>query len=171
VLVYPDEFVVQQRHEDEAGVVTEGREALSGQTEDTDRILLSWADIERGFAGDEAYNVVLHEFAHLLDHVVGGELSRRPGGTASTWHDVMEVEFDALCDAVDAGEETLIDPYGAEDPAEFFAVCTEVFFELPGPLQARHPALYAVLVAFYGTDPAGWEAAQPDVALPGSFTR
>jgi Mlc titration factor MtfA (ptsG expression regulator) len=171
VLLYPDEFVVQQRHEDEAGVVTEGSEALSGQTEDTDRILLSWADIERGFAAEEAYNVVLHEFAHLLDHVVGGELSRRPGRAISSWHDVMEVEYDALCDALDAGEETLIDPYGAEDPAEFFAVCTEVFFERSGPMRSRHPDLYLALVAFYGIDPAAWEATQPEVARPGSFTR
>jgi Mlc titration factor MtfA (ptsG expression regulator)/transglutaminase-like putative cysteine protease len=171
VLVYPDEFVVQQRLEDDAGVVTEGSDALSGQTEDSSRILLSWADIERGFAGDEAYNVVLHEFAHLLDHVVGGDLSRRPGSSDSSWHDVLEVEYDALCDAVDAGEDTLIDPYGAEDPAEFFAVCTEVFFERPGALQARHADLHAVLVSFYGTDPAAWSAAQPTVAREGSFTR
>ena len=171
VLVYPDEFVVQQRHEDEAGVVTEGSEALSGQTEDTDRILLSWADIERGFAGDAGYNVVLHEFAHLLDHVVGGELSRRPGRAESSWHDVMEAGYDALCVAVEAGEETLIDPYGAEDPAEFFAVCTELFFELPAELRHRHPELYAALADFYGTDPATWPADQPDVARTGSFTR
>jgi Mlc titration factor MtfA (ptsG expression regulator) len=83
----------------------------------------------------------------------------------------MEVEYDALCDAVDAGEATLIDPYGAEDPAEFFAVSTEVFFERPGPMRSRHPDLYAALVAFYGTDPAAWEAAQPGVARTGSFTR
>jgi Mlc titration factor MtfA (ptsG expression regulator) len=164
VLVYPDEFVVQQREEDEAGVVTEGSEVLSGQTEDTDRILLSWADIERGFAAGEGYNVVLHEFAHLLDHVCGGELSRRSGSTSSTWHDLLEAEYDALCEAVDAGEETLIDPYGALDPAEFFAVCTETFFELPTAMQARHPQLYASLVAFYGTDPAAWPR-------EGSFTR
>jgi len=70
-----------------------------------------------------------------------------------------------------SSSDTLIDPYGAEDPAEFFAVCTEVFFELPGAMQARHPDLYAVFVAFYGTDPAAWPAAQPAVAREGSFTR
>jgi MtfA peptidase len=161
ILVYPDEFVVPRQRVDEAGVVTQGHEALAGQSEETGRVLLSWWDIEHGLAQGDGYNVVLHEFAHLLDHAVGGELSQRPGSTASTWHDVLEAEYTALCDAVDAGADTLIDPYGSEDPAEFFAVCTETFFELPEALLTEHPALYRVLAAFYGTDPASWACVEP----------
>ncbi len=156
VLVYPDEFVVAQRHEDEDGVVTEGQDVLSGQTVDTSRILISWADVLHGIQANDGYNVVLHEFAHLLDHEVGGELSRREGRSRASWHDVLEAEYETLCAAVDAGEDTLIDPYGAEDPAEFFAVCTETFFELPGALRLRHPPLYAILADFYGVEPARW---------------
>jgi hypothetical protein len=159
VLVYPDEFVVEESDVDEAGVITEGSRALSGQTLDTDKIVLSWRDVQESGKGD-GYNVVLHEFAHYLDHTVGGALTARAANGANNaltdWHGVLHREYDALCDAVDRGEETLIDPYGAEDPAEFFAVATETFFELPEELLHHHPALYTTLRDFYALDPARW---------------
>jgi Mlc titration factor MtfA (ptsG expression regulator) len=61
-----------------------------------------------------------------------------------------------LCNSVDADEDSLIDPYGAEDPAEFFAVATEAFFENSAALRDRNAALYAVLKGFYALDPASW---------------
>lgn len=158
VLIYPNEFVVAEADEDEAGVVTEGERVLSGQTVDTARIVLSWRDVQTGGAEGEAYNVVLHEFAHYLDHSVDGALSdagaRREAFDA--WHDVLDREYEALCDALHRGEETLIDPYGAEHPAEFFAVATETFFEQPREMKRRHAALYGALHSFYGLDPARW---------------
>ena len=163
VLLYPDEFVVQEADEDEAGIVTEGSRALSGQTLDTARIVLSWRDVLE--SGDETliYNVVLHEFAHYLDHSVGGMLSAADGAPRSleAWHAVLEREYDALCDAADREEETLIDPYGAEDPAEFFAVAAETFFEAPVELEHHHPALYRELAGFFGLDPARWPTPSP----------
>jgi len=158
VLLYPDEFVVAEKDEDEAGVVTEGTRALSGQSFETSRIVLSWRDVQEGGAAGEAYNVVLHEFAHYLDHSVGGVLTRPSSRHRALrrWHDVLSREYEALCDAVDAGEPTLIDPYGAEHLEEFFAVATETFFEQPRELQRRHSQLYAELSRFYGLDPAAW---------------
>lgn len=158
VLVYPGEFVVEDRDEDEFGLVTVGRRALSGQTIDVSRIVLSWEDIEDGLAGDEGYNVVLHEFAHYLDHLAEGALT--DGGVlapgAQRWHAMLEAAYEALCDAVDRGEDSLIDPYGAEDLAEFFATATEVFFERAREFRAAHPRLHAELREFYGVDPAEW---------------
>jgi MtfA peptidase len=154
VLLYPDEFVVQESDEDEAGVVTEGERVLSGQTFDTARIVLSWRDVQESGAEDEAYNVVLHEFAHYLDHSIDSALTER--GHASSWHETLEREYDALCEAVERGEETVIDPYGAEHLAEFFAVATETFFEQPGTLRDAHPHLYEELRRFYSLDPAAW---------------
>ena len=58
--------------------------------------------------------------------------------------------------AAERGQETLIDQYGATDPAEFFAVVSETFFERPGAMASLHPALYAELRALYGVDPAAW---------------
>ncbi len=157
VLLYPDEFVVQQRDEDESGVVTESEQVLSGQTLDTDCIVLSWADVEQACNHDGDYNVVLHEFAHLIDHAVNGELSQRDGQRNASWHDVMEAEYLLLCKRVDAEQASLIDPYGSEAPAEFFAVCTETFFGRPTELRQQHPQLYAVLADFYGLSPADWD--------------
>jgi len=158
VLVYPSEFVVEDRIEDEYGLVTEGSRALSGQTIDVARIVLSWDDVEAGLAGDDGYNVVLHEFAHHIDHVMEGALT--DGGAlapaAARWHATLQSEYDALCDAVDRDEDTLIYPYGAEDLVEFFATATEVFFERAVEFRAAHPRLHAQLCDFYGVDPAGW---------------
>jgi Mlc titration factor MtfA (ptsG expression regulator) len=159
VLVYPDEFVVTRDTEDEDGVVTHATEVLSGQTEDTSRVLLSWRDIELGHARDDGYDVVLHEFAHVIDHHLDGRLTRRDGAAdadSADWHDVLEREYESLCNEVDAGAETLIDPYGAEDPVEFFAVCTEVFFGQAVALRERHAGLYGALSRLYRLDPAAW---------------
>jgi len=158
VLVYPGEFIVEDRDEDEFGLVTVGRRALSGQAIDVSRIVLSWEDIEAGFTGDDGYNVVLHEFAHYLDHLAEGALT--DGGalapSAARWHATLESAYEALCDAVDRGEDSLIDPYGAEDLAEFFATATEAFFERAREFRAAHPGLHAELREFYGVDPAAW---------------
>jgi Mlc titration factor MtfA (ptsG expression regulator) len=158
VLLYPNEFIVKETDEDETGVVHEGESVLTGQSVDTSQIVLSWRDVQASSTEDEIYNVVLHEFAHFLDNSVDGTLtdtgSRREAFEA--WHDLLDREYQALCDAVDRGDETLIDPYGAESTAEFFAVATETFFEEPGQMQRLHPALYASLASFYGLNPADW---------------
>ncbi len=157
ILLYPDEFVVEERDEDEAGVVTEGTRALSGQSFATSRIVLSWKDVQQSGRAGEAYNVVLHEFAHHLDHSVGGLLtSPSKHRSLKRWHSVLEREYGALCIAVERGEPTLIDPYGAEHLEEFFAVATETFFEQPRAMQLQHAHLYSELRAFYALDPASW---------------
>ena len=150
VLVYPDQFLVEEQVRDESGVVTPLRRPLAGQALDTARVVFSWADVRTSGRG---YNVVLHEFAHHLDHALDQSLSSpAPGG----WHRLLQREYAALCAAVAAGQTTLIDPYAAEAPAEFLAVTTEVFFELPLELQQQHPALYQALTRLYALDPAGW---------------
>ena len=163
VLIYPDEFVVEQRIEDEdTGLVTEGSEVLSGQTIHTDRVLVSWRDVLEAEDADGPYNVIAHELAHYLDHAWGGALSSPE--SQSDWHDTLAAEHQALTDAVDRGEDTLIDPYGAEDSAEFFCVATETLLEAPRELEQRHPQLYAQLSRFYGLDPARWPDPAPAAA-------
>ena len=158
VLLYPDEFVVNQTDEDEAGVVTEGESVLSGQSLDTAQIVLSWQDVQDHGSEGEIYNVVVHELAHFLDNALDGTLTDTRSGREDfeAWHDLLEREYRALCDAVDRGDDTLIDPYGTESTIEFFAVATEAFFEQPAQLQRLHPALYTGLATFYGLDPADW---------------
>ena len=159
ILVYPSQFVVREEWHDDDGVVTEGERVLSGQAWDVSRIILSWEDVAARAADGDAYNVVIHEFAHYLDHEGGG-----PDGTPALgdhgeqarWAGVFQAEFDALRAAVDRGEETFLDPYAAEDEAEFFAVVSEAFFEAPRELSRRHAPLYGQLRSYYRLDPAGW---------------
>ena len=87
-------------------------------------------------------------------------LSKGPSSSlapaADRWHAALQAAYEELCDAVDRGEDTLIDPYGAEDLGEFFATATEVFFERAGEFRTAHPRLHAQLREFYGVDPADW---------------
>lgn len=156
ILIYPDEFVVEERFEEEGGVVVEGERVLSGQSWDTSRVILSWRDVTEAGGG---YNVVLHEFAHYLDEEEGeanGVPLLASQRDHERWARVMQRAYDELATRSDAGEDTLLDPYGAEHESEFFAVATETFFELPLELRDEDPALYAELVRFYGVDPADW---------------
>jgi len=72
------------------------------------------------------------------------------------WERVMRKEYEALADDAAHARPTLLDPYGAESPAEFFAVATECFFEMPVELKARHRELYEQLMLFYEQDPASF---------------
>jgi Mlc titration factor MtfA (ptsG expression regulator) len=165
ILVYPAPFWVEDEVEDEAGVVEKRRRVLSGEAWESSRIILSWEDVlESARFPGEGYNVALHEFAHYLD-AEGRGLADPPQPatgadtrprSVSDWAADLTEEFESLLDAVDRGEHTFLDPYGAEDQAEFFAVATEDFFDRPDELGRAHPRLYALLREFYGLDPAGW---------------
>lgn len=165
VLVYPAAFIAPDEHHDEAGVVHHHERVLSGQTWETHRVILSWDDVQASAAaGNEGFNVVYHEFAHYLDAEDGRVNGAPLLGDArhyERWSKVMNAEFEKLQAAAARDEPTLIDPYGAEDPAEFFAVVTEVFFELPAELRRRHTALYEELRRYYRLDPASWEYGSP----------
>ncbi len=160
VLVYPAAFIAPEEHHDEAGVVHRHERVLSGQAWDTHRIILSWDDVQAtADSHSEGFNVVYHEFAHYLDAEDGGVNGAPLLGDPrhyARWSAVMSAEFQKLRDAAARGEATLLDQYGAEDPGEFFAVATEVFFELPAALRAQHPALYEELRRYYRLDPASW---------------
>lgn len=153
IVVYPDEFVVSRRIEDESGIVHEFDDVLSGEAWEGGPLIVSWHDAQ--MAGD-GYNVVIHEFAHKLD-MRNGEADGMPalhsGITRQAWEDVFFAAYDDFCRRVDSGEETIIDPYASDDPAEFFAVLSENFFELPDVVDGEYPALYALLRDYYRQDP------------------
>ena len=158
ILVYPGAFWVEDEVHDEDGLVTHRRRELSGEAWDSQRIILSWQDIEETAAAPaDGYNVVLHEFAHYLD-AEGRGLADGHGRSLEAWHEALLAEYDALCATVDRGEEPFLDPYAAEDEVEFFAVASEEFIECAAELRAAHPRLYSLLREFYGIDPAAWTA-------------
>lgn len=163
VIVYPGEFRTRHRHEDEFGLVTESDEDLAGEAWLGGPLVLSWTDvaaaIENPFDGE---NVVFHEIAHKLDMLNGnanGHPPLRPGMDSRAWASDMQRAFDDLNLALDRGEETTIDPYAATDPAEFFAVVSEYYFEAPDLLEQAMPEVRNHLAAFY--DPPGKLAGVP----------
>lgn len=163
ILVYPDQFFAEHRVRDAAGVLSEERRLLSGESWEQGKVIVSWRDVSEGAAyADDGYNVVLHEFAHALDHEAGdanGMPVLHADMDSRRWQQVFSAAYDRLCAQVDAGGHPVIDPYGAESPAEFFAVATETFFELPQALHHSEPALYEQLRDYYRVDPAQWHEA------------
>jgi Mlc titration factor MtfA (ptsG expression regulator) len=159
VLVYPGAFVVDRPVTD-GGIVQDARRVLVGESWQQGQLILSWADVLAGAADpDDGHNVVIHEFAHQLDQENGPangapHLGRRDGH--ERWARTLGAAFEDLHAQLARGEPTLIDPYGASDPAEFFAVLSELFFERPAALSAQHPALYDELRAYYRSDPRAW---------------
>lgn len=156
ILVYPGAFIVDETVHHQ-GLVTTGRRALSGQAWEAQRMILSWDDIQHPH---EAGNVVLHEFAHYLDmenDSMDGAPALRSAPAYARWSQTFWEEYHRLQADLLAGRPTLLDPYAATEPAEFFAVVTEVFFERSPQLLANHPVLYEQLKQYYGLDPAAWQ--------------
>ena len=157
ILVYPSAYKAKSVRS-EGGVVLEGEQARLGESWTRGVVVLAWDHI-RSSAGQPmaGQNVVLHEFAHQLDGE-DGSMDGAPdlGARAryASWAHVLGDEFGELSERIHAGRRTDIDPYGATNPAEFFAVITEMFFEKPQALRQRHPELYEELAAFYKQSPA-----------------
>lgn len=126
-------------------------------------VVLAWNSVAHSIAQPtDGFNVVFHEFAHVLDVQVGIRYGAPPLETRAQrdeWSRVFHAEFQTFAEAARRGKRTFIDPYGAESQAEFFAVITEHFFEQPQELKAKHPELYRQLRLFYRQDPAGWWSA------------
>jgi len=158
IVVQPDEVQVRREFVDDAGIVHEVDDVLSGEAIEGGPMMLSWRDVAEG--GDTSawgYNVVIHEFAHVLDMgdgIADGVPPLPSQAERRRWEGVLSREYEAFGRAVDAGRGTVLDPYGAEAPAEFFAVATEAFFVAPHDLRGEMPALYALLAGYYRQDPA-----------------
>jgi hypothetical protein len=152
VVVYPGDFIVPRRVTDDAGVVHEYEDTLVGEAWEGGPVLLSWQP--ESLAAD-GINVVIHEFAHKLD-MRNGEADGLPplhaGMSVQRWAHIWSTAYERFCADVDAGVETGIDPYAAESPAEFFAVMSECFFEIPDLIQQTWPDLYEQLAQFYRLD-------------------
>jgi MtfA peptidase len=169
IVVYPGEFVIRKTVEDEDGVVHEVEQDASGEAWEGGPVILSWEDAQMTDSRD-AYNVVIHEFAHKIDMLTGETdghppLFRRWHAPldAQAWSDVFDHAYDRFCAKVDSvpkqrwarfERESLIDPYAADHPSEFFAVCSEALFVQPRAFEAEYPELYRLLARYYRQDPA-----------------
>src|SRR5690554_203574 len=154
IIIYSGDIVIPRSEMDEYGIVHEFDDEVLGEARADGPVLLFWPAADRE---EDGVNVVIHEFAHKLVMAHGGagglpplpsDMSRRG------WARDFKEAYEALCYAIALGEPTKLDPYAAEDPAEFFAVSAEAFFETPLELRAAHPRVHAQLARLFGLDPA-----------------
>jgi len=160
VLLYPGSFVVERPVQLDGGVQMEQRRRLAGESWSQGQVLLSWEDVREGAADpQDGRNVVIHEFAHQIDQAKGfanGAPVLRDRAAHRRWARAMQSAYDALRARLARGEDGLIDAYGATEPAEFFAVVSELFFERGAELAAAEPLLYEELRRYYALDPRAW---------------
>ncbi len=161
ILVYPHAFIVHRAQFLSDGIVTEGPQVLLGESHHAGSVVLSWDDVKHDAADIyDGHNLIFHEFAHQLDSSSGkGDSSSVLKNTSSyiAWARVLQKDYERLKIAAQQNHPTFLDKYGATDPAEFFAVATEFFFEKPHELKQIHPNLYNELKRFYQQDPAGFK--------------
>lgn len=158
IVVHPDQVLARREVVDDDGIVHAYREALAGEAMEGGPVMLSWRDVEEAGAGaHDSYNVVIHEFVHVLDLADGSADGVPPMADRAArqrWFRLMQDEYNGFCGQVERGADTVIDPYGAEGLDEFFAVAAECFFVTPRDLATAHPALYAAFAAYFRQDPA-----------------
>jgi hypothetical protein len=164
VVVYPTSFIVERSDYDEIGIITEETGPLVGESWDSGCVVLAWDEVlDSSACDDDGYNVVIHEFAHQLDAedgITDGAPSLPDLTRHRSWARVFGDEYRRLREMLESDGETMLDEYGASDPAEFFAVVTESFFEMPEQLKGKHPELYDELSRYYRQDPAGWQSSE-----------
>ena len=157
ILIYPHAYVVRETSINDANVVEEKMIARLGESWTKDQVIVSWEQIVYDIHHwQDGHNLILHEFAHQLDQEDGiaeGVPILPRALDYEAWSRVMTNTYLALCDQVEHNRQTILDYYGATNPAEFFAVATETFFEKPKQLQQKHPSLYELLQRYYRLDP------------------
>ncbi|HWO47439.1 MAG TPA: zinc-dependent peptidase, partial [Solirubrobacterales bacterium] len=144
--------------EDEDGIVHAYDEELSGEAMSGGPVMLAWRDVDdAGESAVDGYNVVVHEFAHVIDMrrgITAGLETIDPASPRGRWLNALADEYERFADRVEGDEETFLDPYGAEALEEFFAVGSEAFFVAPQELEREEPRLYRLLAEFFRQDPA-----------------
>jgi len=162
IYVYPSVFVAKQAQKDEYGLVSQQKRHLLGESWQNGKVILAWDSVESGMSNfHDGSNVVLHEFAHQLDQE-SGQANGAPllytKDAYRIWSQVFSEEFNTLQRQISTGHQSIIDTYGATNPAEFFAVVTELFFERPLKLQKTHAQLFQLLKDYYQLDPREWQS-------------
>ena len=155
VILYPEGFLTHHEYTDPNGLVHSVHRPLIGEAWERGPVILSWADI-LDTLDEPGLNVVIHEMAHKLDMLTGdvnGLPPLHPGMKIADWSRAFNTAYEQLCREVDRGRPTVLDPYAAESPGEFFAVISEAFFEAPRPVAETWPAVYEQLSVFYRQDP------------------
>jgi MtfA peptidase len=160
ILVYPSVYVTKQSTAVGGGVYIEGQSVRLGESWQHGSVVLAWDNVRQGAVNaEDGHNVVLHEFAHQLDQedgIADGAPILEKQSSYTTWARILSKEYEQLRFNAAHHKKSVMDKYGATNPAEFFAVATETFFEKPRQLKKKAPDLYAELKGFYNVDPIEW---------------
>ena len=160
ILVYPAAYVVDAKRREGIIEFSDQREVHLGESWNNGTLVLSWCDVTNtSHDVRDGHNLVLHEFAHQLDQEDGvgdGIPLLEQKSKYIHWAEVLNQEYQQLVERTQEGKNDVLQAYGATNPAEFFAVATEAFFEKPGALHRKHPELYLQLQEFYHLDPESW---------------
>jgi Mlc titration factor MtfA (ptsG expression regulator) len=161
ILVYPGAFTAPVReYLDDAVEIVDVEERL-GESSAAGTVVLAWDAVLRGGSNHEdGLNLVMHEFAHQLDQL-NGDADGAPildhARDYESWSRVFHAAYGRHVEESERDEAAVLDEYGAEDAAEFFAVATETFFERPRELHDEYPELFHELAKFYRLDPREWK--------------
>ena len=159
IYVYPHTYVAKQTSYDGVMVI-EGRSVRLGESWQNGPVVLAWDSVMGGARNiHDGRNVVMHEFTHQLDQEDGaadGAPILESRSSYRTWAGVLSAEYEKLCTKTQKHRRSTMNKYGATNPAEFFAVITETFFEKPKQMQRKHPELYEELKSYYKVDPLEW---------------
>jgi len=156
IIVYPDSFITQRNELDANGLVHESRRVLAGESWERGPVIISWSDANQSKRHGQASNVIIHEFAHKLDMLNGVANGMPPlhaNMVRENWTASLSQAYEKLGQQLQYFGYSEIDPYAAENPAEFFAVLSEVFFEQPEKLHSVYPLAYEQLAQFYRQNP------------------
>ncbi len=166
VILYEGGFVPNRPYRTDDGVVHDRGPGLSGEAWYRGPVILSWEAIceagthtHHGKAG----NVVIHELAHKLDMLrdgANGAPPMHPDMRPGEWHDIFTAAWDRLQNDRQHHRVLPLDDYALTSPAEFFAVCSEAFFEAPETMKEEMPEVYRLLCQFYRQQPV-------PLAIPG----
>ncbi len=155
VLVHPTTVVLTGEHSQVAGIVSDGPMPILGQAELHGPVVIVWDAVnEEARHPGSGHNVVLHEFAHRLDMLDGAADGTPPMGSVEQSERWVEVCTRVYEEVVEGRGGTALRSYAGVNPAEFFAVATEAFFDDPVDLRRQQPDLYAALGDYYHQDPA-----------------
>ena len=159
IYIYPTAYF-SKHVSSEAGIVTESTRASAGESWSSGELVLSWDASFHGATNIyNGHNVVFHEFAHQLDQedgVADGAPILKSRSCYASWARILGKEYELLKDKKKRRKKSILNKYGATNPAEFFAVASETFFEKPRQLNKKHPELYEELKNYYNTNPLEW---------------
>jgi len=155
VIVYPAGFAPRRQITDKYGVEHTVQSSLSGEAWQRGPVVLSWDETEHGGIID-GHNLVIHEFAHKLDMqngVANGFPPLHVDMDSGEWVEAFSDGYEDFQGQCNRGKDIGISCYAASEPAEYFAVLSEVFFERPDILWQHYAAVYDQLRKYYRQDP------------------